>query len=281
MNETLVCNNIWNEGEEDSSQRIQNSTNEAQDYFKILEENDDVKTEIAQIEVENNKFIQRSEYNQQRIAEMVKELTDIKNKNNVNTQISPKFSENTQRIEMEDHSSYSRSEIGGLTKLTSDPTEGEIFSIGNKAKMRYQTFSTTQDDNCTLKDMDFQRLAKEMNIPNSSIISLETSNEGEKKPLEEQSIEGLIDELKQEYQLTNLDITHLKSDFENTLEKNLNSTTLENSFCMKTNKANMSQRIDKGTLKTNLMLKLMNKKMSKMANEQHSIVSSSVNKGKT
>ena len=179
--------------------------------------------------------------------------------------ISPKFSEKLHLDE--DYSSYSPSEIGGLTKRTSEFTENEFFAKGMKSRNRYQTCSTARDELCSSREVDFKRMAEEMKIIETDVISPDSSFYKSQKPLEDQSIEGLIDELKQEYQLNDGDITEIKSDFENTVANNLHSN-LGQSFLNESNMGNMSQRVDRQTLKTNLMLKLMGKKVSKMTSEQ-------------
>ena len=123
-----------------------------------------------------------------------------------------------------------------------------------------------KNDTPTAKDVSFQKWTKEINIPDSYAFYSDNSYISNNHEIEDedQNIEGLIDELKQEYQLNEIDISQLKSDVGNTVD--YTSSHLRKSFLRNNFKGNMSQMVDKGTLKANMMLKLMSKKLEDISN---------------
>lgn len=140
-------------------------------------------------------------------------------------------------------------EDGFLTKRSNAPTDRMFRSLKGSPKLeRY--VSAIKDNDDTVKDVSFERWARELKINDMSYMS-------DEKQLDENSngfqfsVENLIKELKNEYKLNDSDVTQIKLDLDSTIN------------IMSHSKVNYKG--DKQIVKNNMMLNLMNQKVENIA----------------
>ena len=148
-------------------------------------------------------------------------------------------------------------EDGLITKRSSAATDRVIFQQEPLANANNSLWSFKQHENSTVKDFSIERWAKEYNIYDASVLSIKTDRVFKNCSTGwHNSVEKLINELKDEYKLNDSDVTQLKFDIESTPEPNKSFT---NSICKHSN--------NKELVKNNLFLGFINKKLNNIVDE--------------
>jgi hypothetical protein len=208
-------------------------------------------------------YTSSSKTNHDKINELLQTLTAIKNETKVNI-ISPNKMEKLRLDDVDQNTSWIPTDEGAITKRSNAPTDRDFRH--ERARNRYDHPTPVDDLDSTVKDISFHRWAKELKLEKSSIMSLATEEDELKSYDAQHSIEGLIYELRQEYQLNDSDVTQLRFDIDKTINGNQTSM-FGKSIISNDITANLTQKVDKESLKTNMLLNLMNKRLSKVMDD--------------
>lgn len=210
-----------------------------------------MKRDIDQLEEENKGYMRESQSgrNVKRIIDLIM-LASIKDTGN-KTKL--KLLElNFEKIEK---ATAHATEEGCFTKRSTAVTDREFLLPKNpnptpREEFRYDTREDSEFD------ISFHRWAKELHINDDSMISLETAKLfSEAADETHHSIEDLIDELREEYKLSEADVTQLRIDVEKTPMRHQKQST----------NGTFSEKIDRETIKSNMFLSLINQKLNKIS----------------
>lgn len=263
----MVMHSMWPTEPIGESTREQETSGE-QDFLSILNENDALKREIYIIETENNELLKKSNSNQEKILQLLGNFEELQKDKQIYYQ-NLKFENNIKssqdgrmKIDLVNNTIPNFiPEDGLITKRSEAPTDRFNFQQENCTKTNNDLSSFTQNENSTVKDFSFQRWAKEYNIYDASVISIKTDRVFKNCSTGwHNSVENLINELKQEYKLNDSDVTQLKFDIESTPDA---SKSIVNSMWKYSN--------NKELAKNNMFLGLINNKLNKMVESNSSL----------
>lgn len=164
-----------------SESRDKNST--ANEYIALLEENDSLKKNIVELEIENENCIQTSKGNSERIKELLASITELQSKSPETSVKSPERGKPFHLDEMEWTSTWIPTEEGWFTKRSTQVTEWAVG--GHKNILQMHKLCSCENKNNLISaakaqsnryesvpsDTSFQKWAKELDLDESSLSS--------------------------------------------------------------------------------------------------------------